>query len=97
MSQNSLLKPILQHRKTRVANIRQALNGAIAHLTSERMPTIIAEIFHGDPPPYGPDPVLSYTITIRRDAADPTKLTYIGKTKVTHDVGDGVKFHGLEL
>jgi hypothetical protein len=91
MEGNSEMKFLNTKRHTNT--LRGALDGAIRHLQKDSILERVDEAFSGG---FGPEPVVDFKIRIRRDAANPEQFTYQSITTVSHEMGDGVKLHGLK-
>ena len=80
-------------RKPRTETVQQAIEGAINHLMKGKLCEHLAEVFAGN---FGPEPNVTFSVTIRRDATDVTRYCYSAKTVVGHDIGGQVKLYGLK-
>jgi len=84
---------IFLSRKRQIETVSEAIEGAVNHLMSGRIQEQLANVFSGA---FGPEPAVTFSITIRRDVAHSTKFAYTSRTQVKHDIGGDVKFYGLE-
>lgn len=84
---------IFLSRKRQIETVSEAIDGAVKHLLSGKIQEQLAEVFTGA---FGPEPVVTYTIMIRRDVANPAKFAYSSKTQVKHNIGGEAKFYGLD-
>lgn len=80
-------------RARRVNTIAEAVEGTIHHLQRGEFQKQAAAAFDGG---FGPEPFVTFQITLRRDPKNPGRFSYRCNTKVTHDIGEGVAFYGLE-
>lgn len=80
-------------RARRVDTIEEAVEGTIRRLQSGEFQRRAAAAFDGG---FGPEPFVTFQITLRRDPKSPGRFSYRCNTKVTHDIGEGVAFYGLE-
>ena len=81
-------------RKPRCETVKEAIDGAINHLMSGKFNEQLADVFASGG--FGPDPSVTFSVTIRHDATDATKYVYTSTTKVTHDMGTKVNLFGLK-
>lgn len=84
---------LFQSRKRHCNTVQEALDGAIAHLESGRIQEQIADVFAGG---FGPEPTVTFQISIRKDVATPGSFVYQAQTKMTHEIGSPVRLHGLQ-
>lgn len=79
-------------RKRHTETVNEAVQGAVKHLSEKRFEEVLTNAFGGD---FGPEPIVCFTISIRRDPKTPGRFVYTSKTKVTHQIGEGVQLFGL--
>ena len=80
-------------RKRHSETITQAIEGSIAHLTKKRLQDACAHAFTGE---FGPNPVVTMVIKIRRDPKESGKFTYSRKTEISHEIEDAFNLYGLK-
>lgn len=80
-------------RKRRVDTVQQALDGAAERMLNGGLNGYLAEAFGSEQ--FGPEPVIEYSIKIHRDPASPGKFSYYAKVKVSHQLGNDFRLHGL--
>lgn len=80
-------------RARRVDTIEGAIEGTIAHLRRGEFQKQAAAAFAGG---FGPEPYVTFQITLRRDPKAPGLFAYRCNTKVGHDISEGVSFYGLQ-
>jgi hypothetical protein len=85
--------PLFFKRARRVDSIEEAIAGAINHLQRGEFQKQAAAAFNGN---FGPEPFVTFQITLRRDPKNPGAFSYRCNTNVRHDIGDGVSFYGLK-
>ena len=80
-------------RHRRCETVEEALNGAINHLMGGKINEQLAQVFSGA---FGPEPWVTFQLTIRRDPQQPGTFAYNSNTKVGHDIGESTRFYGLK-
>jgi hypothetical protein len=80
-------------RGRRVDTIEEAVEGTIRHLQRGEFQRQAAAAFDNG---FGPEPYVTFQITLRRDPKQPGMFAYRCNTKVGHDLGEGVSFYGLK-
>lgn len=80
-------------RNKRCETVQEALEGACNAILRGDLKDKLALAFQGD---FGPDPIVSFEISIRKDIKTPGHFTYRSKTKIKHDLGEGCSFYGLK-
>ena len=81
-------------RKRHTETVEEALDGAMNHLNQGSFKDALVNVFAAND--FGPEPVVTYKISIRRDVASPGKFCYQASTQVSHHIGEGVKLYGLK-
>ena len=79
-------------RKRHSETIQDAIDGAANHLMSKHLSKQVSDVFAGG---FGPEPVLTFTVRIRRDVKTNDQYCYSTATKVSHHIGEGVRLFGL--
>jgi hypothetical protein len=79
-------------RKRKTSSIPEAIDGAINFLSSGKLLESAGEVFAGQ---FGPEPKLEFTISIRKDVANPGRYVYTARTTVQHEIGSPFKIYGL--
>jgi len=80
-------------RHRRCETVQEALEGAVNHILSGNLNKQLAEVFTGG---FGPEPWVTFQITIRTDPKERGCFSYKANTKVGHDIGNPVSFYGLK-
>jgi transcriptional accessory protein Tex/SPT6 len=80
-------------RKRHTNTVEEAIDGAMNYLVNGTFKDALAEIFSTEA--FGPEPVVSFKMRIRKDVASPGKFYYTASTSVSHHIGDEIKFAGL--
>jgi hypothetical protein len=80
-------------RHRRCETVQEALEGAMNHLLTGKLNEQLAEVFAGG---FGPEPWVTFQITIRQDPKETGTFSYQSNTKVGHDVGASVRLYGLK-
>ena len=93
MSDPQQTSTLFQRRTRRVDTIEEAVEGTIRHLQRGDFQRQAAAAFDGG---FGPEPFVTFQITIRRDPKQPGAFSYCCNTNVRHDIGKGVNFYGLK-
>lgn len=81
-------------RKRHTSTVEEALDGAMNHIIHGGFKDALANVFAADD--FGPEPVVTFKVSIRRDVASPGCFCYATTTNVSHHIGDGVKLYGLK-
>lgn len=84
---------LFQRRSRRVDSIEEAIEGTIRHLQSGELRRQATAAFDGG---FGPEPFVTFQITLRRDPKQPGAFSYRCNTNVRHDIGEGVSLYGLK-
>lgn len=84
---------LFSSRHKRCETVQEALEGACNAILRGDLKDKLALAFNGD---FGPDPVVTFQISIRKDIKTPGNFTYKSNTKITHDLGEGCAFYGLQ-
>ena len=79
-------------RKRHSETIQDALDGAANHLMSGKLARQFSDIVEAG---FGPEPVLTYSVTLRRDVKTNDLYCYSSKTIVSHHIGEGMRLFGL--
>jgi len=85
--------PLFLRRARKINTIAEAVDGAVRHLQRGDFQRQAAAAFDGG---FGPEPFVTFRITIRRDPKQPGAFSYRCNTYVCHDIGEGVAFYGLK-
>jgi hypothetical protein len=85
--------PLFLKRARRVDTIEEAVEDTIRHLQRGEFQRQAAAAFNGN---FGPEPFVTFQITLRRDPKQPGAFSYRCNTNVRHDIGSGVSFYGLQ-
>jgi hypothetical protein len=80
-------------RHRRCETVQEAFEGAVTHLLSGKLKDQLADVFSGG---FGPEPWVSFQITVRRDPKEPGSFAYSSSTKVGHEIGNPVSLYGLK-
>ena len=83
---------IFLSRKRHSETIQDALDGAANHLMSGKLASQAGDVFAGA---FGPEPVLTFSVSIRRDVKTNDQYVYKSTTKVHHEIGEGARLFGL--
>jgi hypothetical protein len=81
-------------RKRRADTVQDAIDGAVNHLMSGKINEQLAAVFGSDQ--FGPEPQVTFRVSIRRDPKTPGQFAYTAKTSIQHDLGSGVQLFGLK-
>jgi hypothetical protein len=79
-------------RRKDCETIKEAIEGAVNHLLAGKLTEQMADVFSGE---FGPDPWVTFQVTIRKDVRTPGAFSYSANTKVGHDLGCPVRLYGL--
>jgi hypothetical protein len=79
-------------RKRHSETIQDAIDGAANHLMSGKLAEQFSDVVAAG---FGPEPVLTFTVRIRRDVKTNDQYCYSTATKVSHHIGEGVRLFGL--
>ncbi len=72
-------------RKKRAETVNEAIDGAINRLMKGELQDSLAACFTGD---FGPDPVVTFKMSVRREAKHSGEFVMSVSTHVSHEVGD---------
>lgn len=84
----------LLSRKTRVETVSDALDLAAMNVCGPAFKAAIAEIFSEGK--FGPEPVLTMSISVRKNGDLSGRFAVVTRTKVVHTVTEGRTLFGLE-
>lgn len=90
---NDTTNPLFLKRARRVDTVEEAIEGTISHLRRGEFQKQAAAAFDGG---FGPEPYVTFQVTLRRDPKNPGLFAYRCNTKVGHEVSEGVNFYGLK-
>ena len=83
----------LTRNHERCETVQEALEKGINYLLSGKFNQHLVDAFTGD---FGPEPFVTFQITINRDPRTPGTFAYRAAAKISHEVGTPVKLFGLK-
>jgi hypothetical protein len=79
-------------RKRHSETIQDALDGAANHLMSGKLARQFSDIMEAG---FVPEPILTYSVKLRRDVKTNDQYCYSSKTSVSHHIGESTQLFGL--
>ena len=80
-------------KKRHTETVQQAIEQAAEKLINGSLNKYISEVFGSEQ--FGPEPLVEFSIKIRRDPASAGKFHYHSKVTVSHELGNGFRLHSL--
>jgi hypothetical protein len=80
-------------KKRHTETVQQAVEKAAEDLLNGKLNRYLAEVFGSEA--FGPEPMVTFKVSVRRDPAKPGAFSYMCSTQVQHDLGNPFKLYGL--